>query len=354
MRWDLYCRVVDNFGDAGVAWRLATDLARRGERVRLAIDDARALAWMAPDGTPGVAVVAWNAPPTAGPDAIVELFGAGLPDAVKEAAASARPRPVIVNLEHLSAERYVERSHGLPSPVVLPSGSALTTWFWYPGFTTRTGGLLRESGLLARRASFDRAAWLQAQGIPIRPGERLASLFCYANDAVGELLQALSRQPTLLLLTPGPAADQAAARLGSRLTEGRLRALRLPPLSQVDFDHLLWSCAINFIRGEDSLVRALWAGAPFVWQLYPQADRAQDAKLEAFLDLFLAGAGPELGAALRRLFRAWNGGSEAGPIELPEGSAAAAWERGCRGWRDRLASRQDLTTGLVELVASKR
>ena len=89
MRWDLYCRVVDNFGDAGVAWRLATDLARRGERVRLAIDDARPLAWMAPAGASGVEVVDWSEPATTAPDAIVELFGGGLPAPVKETAAEA-------------------------------------------------------------------------------------------------------------------------------------------------------------------------------------------------------------------------------------------------------------------------
>jgi len=54
MHWDLFCRVVDNFGDIGVCWRLAADLATRGDAVRLWCDDASALAWMAPDGAPGV------------------------------------------------------------------------------------------------------------------------------------------------------------------------------------------------------------------------------------------------------------------------------------------------------------
>ena len=61
MRWDLFCRVVDNFGDVGVCWRLACELARRGDAVRLWIDDASALAWMAPDGMAGVEVGAFDA-----------------------------------------------------------------------------------------------------------------------------------------------------------------------------------------------------------------------------------------------------------------------------------------------------
>ena len=54
MKWDLFCRVVDNFGDVGVCWRLAADLAQRGEQVRLWIDDASALTWMALQGARGV------------------------------------------------------------------------------------------------------------------------------------------------------------------------------------------------------------------------------------------------------------------------------------------------------------
>jgi uncharacterized repeat protein (TIGR03837 family) len=260
-----------------------------------------------------------------------------------------------VNLEHLSAEPYVERSHGLPSPSLLRSGRPLTTWFYYPGFTPRTGGLLREPDLLARRAGFDAPAWLASRGIELRAGERLASLFCYANGAVGELLAALSREPTLLLLTPGPAADQASACLGRGLTLGRLRGIRLPVLSQADFDGLLWSCAVNAVRGEDSAVRAMWAGAPFVWQLYPQADGAHERKLEAFLDLFLDGADAALARALRPLFRRWNGlGEAAAPLEFPDTTATSGWAAHCRAWRDRLASRTDLTTRLMEFAASKR
>ena len=39
MRWDLFCRALDNYGDIGVGWRLAADLGARGEAVRLWLDD---------------------------------------------------------------------------------------------------------------------------------------------------------------------------------------------------------------------------------------------------------------------------------------------------------------------------
>jgi hypothetical protein len=55
----LFCKVVDNYGDIGVCWRAAADLASRGQRVRLWCDDPRALAWMAPGGSPQVQVMPW-------------------------------------------------------------------------------------------------------------------------------------------------------------------------------------------------------------------------------------------------------------------------------------------------------
>src|SRR5438132_9646043 len=114
--WDLFCRVVDNFGDIGVCWRAAADLASRGERVRLWVDDPGALAWMAPQGRPGVEVITWHATAadeaTPG-DVVIEAFGCQLPDAFVSRMAQADRAPVWINLEYLSAEAYVARSHRL-------------------------------------------------------------------------------------------------------------------------------------------------------------------------------------------------------------------------------------------------
>ncbi len=335
LQWDIFCRVIDNLGDAGVCWRLAADLAGRGQRVRLVIDDAAPLAFIAPAGAAGVDVLPWPGPEAAG-DVVIEAFGCDPPPAFV-AAMAARPQPPAwINLEYLSAEDYVERSHGLPSP----QRNGLTKWFFYPGFTARTGGLLREPGLMAARASFDRAAWLAAQGIAPRPGERLVSLFCYANPAVPALLEDLARTPTLLLLAQGAAQQQVVA------APPGLRLNRLPWLSQPGFDRLLWSCDLNFVRGEDSLVRALWAGAPFVWQVYPQHDRAHEAKLEAMLAR--SGAAADVAA----LWRAWNGvGDAPGWPGLPP---LAPWREATLRWRGAQLAQADLSSQLLAFVHSKR
>lgn len=328
MRWDLYCRVIDNYGDLGVAWRLARDLAARGESVRLWADDAAPLAWMAPVGAAGVEVLPWAAERAPG-DVVVELFGCDPPAA--QVAALTR-HTVWINLEYLSAEDYVERSHGLPSP----QAGGLVKWFFYPGFTPATGGLLREPGLLDERARFDRAGWLAAQGVAPQPGERLVSLFAYPHAPIDALIgQLLDLAPLRLLLTPG--APDPAPRAG-------LATQRLPWLPQPEFDRLLWACDLNCVRGEDSLVRAIWAGAPFLWHIYPQHDGVHAGKLDALLGRL--GAPPAVAAAQR----AWNGLAD-WPAALP---APAAWAQTHRNWRDRLAKQSDLTSQLLGFVASKR
>jgi len=358
--WDVFCRVVDNFGDVGVCWRLASNLAERGQRVRLWVDDATALRWMAPDGHDGVEVHPWLAgtafPPPG--DVVVEAFGCdpapAFLAAMASAAESARP-PVWINLEYLSAERYVERSHALASPQMSGPARGLVKWFFYPGFTPATGGLLREPALQAEQAVFDRDAWLAAQGIAPRPGERLVSVFCYPGAPVDRLVASLAAdgRPTLLATAPGAATGAVRAALA---THGdTLRQHALPWLTQPAFDRLLWAADLNFVRGEDSWVRAQWAGRPFVWQAYAQADGAHGPKIEAFLDLALAPAPPEVAETIRDWTAAWNGLDDpAAPLPAWTPAALAAASAAARAWRAQLAGSADLVSRLLAFVREKR
>jgi uncharacterized repeat protein (TIGR03837 family) len=356
--WNIFCRVIDNYGDIGVCWRLACGLTARGERVRLWLDDTRALRWMAPQTPAGVEVRTWTQPlAMAGlemGDILVEAFGCEVaPEFVATYAnsvTSAGGKGLWLNLEYLSAESFVARSHGLPSPVMSGPGKGLTKYFYYPGFTVATGGLLREPDLTARQAGFDRSAWLQQQGIAFQ-GERLVSLFCYEPAALGELLDQLAAapEPTRLLVTPGRAsAAVRACMAGARRTTNRpgdkLQISWLPTLDQQDFDHLLWSCELNFVRGEDSLVRAIWANKPLVWQIYPQTDDAHHRKLDAFLDLL------EAPPSLRAFHAVWNGLSQAAlpALEL------AVWQQTVTAARERLLAQDDLVTQIIRFAQKKR
>ncbi|MCE4555233.1 elongation factor P maturation arginine rhamnosyltransferase EarP [Roseateles cellulosilyticus] len=332
MLWDLFCRVIDNHGDLGVCWRLARDLAARGEQVRLWVDDATALAWMAAGPHPGIDLRGWPAGDvdTRPGDVVIEAFGCELPPAFIARMAARQPAPRWINLEYLSAEDYVERSHGLASPQFSGPGVGLSKHFFYPGFTPRTGGLLREPGLPARIAAFDGRAWLTGHDWAPRDGERVVSLFAYANPALPALLAALAERPTLVLACPGP--------LQALVTDRpQLRCIALPYLTQDDYDRLLWACDLNFVRGEDSFVRAQWAGKPFVWHIYPQPeDNAHHVKLEAFMDR------AALPTAWRHVWRGWNGlGALPHSLTGLEDASSHA-----RKWREQLVAQPDLLTQL--------
>ncbi len=372
MQWDIFCQVIDNHGDLGVCWRLAAQLGARGERVRLWVDDAAALAWMAPRGSTGVEVLAWSQPLAerdlaavqAQPGQVgVEAFVCTLaPEfiAIKrhgtlalwgfDVKNSPEAPPAWFNLEYLTAEPYALRCHGLPSPVMQGPGAGLTKRFFYPGFSLGTGGLLRESDLTKRQAAFDRCAWLAEQGITLAPEEGITSLFCYEPEALGELLERLAQEkkPQRVLVTAGRAAKAVQATISNKNlrvpanTGAYLLSFSyLPYLTQPEFDHLLWASDFNCVRGEDSLVRALWAGKPFVWQIYPQSDGAHGPKLEAFLDWLQAP--PDL----RAFHRVWNG-LQSGP--LPEVNHAT-WQACVQAARERLLAQEDLATQLLACVS---
>lgn len=345
-RWDLFCRVIDNHGDAGVCWRLAADLGARGQAVRLWIDDPAPLAWMAPQGAPGVQVRPWaeaEREAVAG-EVVVEAFGCDPPDAFVARMAAAGSR--WINLEYLSAEAYVERSHRLPSPQFSGPGAGLVKHFFYPGFTPATGGLLREPGLMAARAAFERDAWLATQGVTRAPGERVAFVFCYDDAPLPALLTALAGEPTLVLLAQG-AAQRLAAR--SAWPAG-MRGHALPWLPHPEFDRALWCADVALVRGEDSFVRAQWAGVPFVWQIYRQDDDAHQAKREAFLARHLDGAALDLAAAVGAFWRALDGGA----AHLPPLPPLPAWRGLAEAWRERLLTQVDLTSQLIRFITETR
>ena len=110
---------------------------------------------------------------------------------------------------------------------------------------------------------------------------------------------------------------------------------------------MLWACDLNFVRGEDSLVRALWAGQPFVWQIYPQHDDAHHAKLHAFLDWLQAPP------TLRRWHAQWNGLEPATALPPLARATLAEWHDCTRAARQRLLAQPDLLTQLLGFVAEK-
>lgn len=362
VRWDVFCRVVDNYGDAGVCWRLSRQLAaEHGVEVTLWIEGLPTLQHLEPcvdakcavQACAGVTVRRLDdaATPPALPDVVVEGFGCGLPPFYAEAMAAGASPPVWINLEYLSTEPWAESVHGLAS--VHPQ-LALTRYFWFPGFGARTGGLIRESGLLETRD-----AWQETE--PVAGKALRIVLFCYPNRALPALFDAWSESDEAVVCTvPEGVATAALDRwlhgdvphAGQSVVRGRLTLEMIPFATQDGFDRLLWSSDVNFVRGEDSFVRAQWAGRPFVWQPYPQDQNAHRLKLDAFIAHYLRGMPADRGAAAERFWQAFNGedGSETVAAWPAFREALPGIGAHALAWVDQLCGLPELTSNLVEFT----
>lgn len=374
--WDLFCRVVDNFGDIGVCWRLARQLvAEHRLSVRLWVDDLAAFHRICPEVKPtlddqicrGVRIRRWRDDfTTVEPaDVVVEAFACTLPETYLQAMAARVLKPCWINLEYLSAEPWIDECHGLASPNPrLP----LIKHFFFPGFTERSGGVLREHDLDVRRQAFiqddgERAAFWQRIGLPLPAGNELRiSLFCYPQGRAETLFALWHEQDerTTCLVPEGIAGEAIDVFFGKAHTgsgrvfhRGNLEVRILPFLEQDEYDRLLWACDCNFVRGEDSFVRGQWARQPMVWQPYIQEEGVHLHKMESFFERYCAGLDSLASQALRNLWRAWStgeGAAEAWP------AFRAQWDvlkRHAAFWAERQAGAGDLAHRLVQLSLNR-
>lgn len=375
---EIFCNVIDNYGDIGVSWRLARQLHLEHQlQLTLWVDDLASFQAILPALDPavetqwqqGICVKRWpqdDLPDSPIGDLVIEAFGCRLPDSRIAAMSQHAQKPVWINLEYLSAEAWVEDCHGLSSPhPQLP----ITKYFFFPGFSPSTGGLPCERALIrdcqAWQADSDNenALW-QSLGLPARvAGEFRISLFCYESASAAYWVNTLaqSAQATRLLVPAGKVLPDLAAALGLAsplqpgdcIRHGNLTLHILPMTDQQAYDRLLWSCDLNIVRGEDSFLRAQWAGKPMLWHIYRQEENAHLEKLEAFLGHYTAPLPDELGQQIRTWWLAWNQDQDAGHAwhtllpRLPE------WQQFAHSWPQKLLADGDLATRLVQF-AEKR
>lgn len=375
----IFCKVVDNFGDIGICWRLARQLQQQcGVAVTLWVDDLSSFQRICPDvsldtdqqNIQGVAIRHWRSQevvctPDDISDVVIEFFACDIPPDYIDAMARCEPRPVWLNLEGLTAEEWVEGCHTLPSPHPrLP----LTKHFFFPGFTDKTGGLLHESWLHAQRHTFQSDPLAQQNfltSLGMNAAEQAGlkvSLFCYAQAPAQPLFAAWQQGAVAITcLVPEGVAVQAVQdffdhgsgvvpKAGAVCTRGALTIRVLPFVAQPDYDKLLWACDLNFVRGEDSFVRAQWAGKPFIWHIYPQDEKLHHKKLRAFLQRYAQPDDP-----LSRFTLAWND-ALSGPESADE-DWNALWTQlygaipeiteNTASWQQKMLKNGDLATNLL-------
>ncbi|WNO61174.1 elongation factor P maturation arginine rhamnosyltransferase EarP [Rheinheimera sp. MMS21-TC3] len=333
LKWDIFCAVIDNFGDIGICWRLSRQLASEYNlEVRLWVDDVVSFKRICPQVDTaaqqqlinGVNICLWSEQTqwqqVLIPDVVIEALACTIPQPYQLKMAAETMPPLWLNLEYLSAEAWVEGCHGLASP---QPQLAINKYFFFPGFSPATGGLLQEQHLAVQRDAFNNNPQQQAafwQKLLITEPEQYqykVSLFAYDHHQLADLLDCWQQnaKPILCVIPEGKLADQVASILPSlnsnqakhkRCKIGNLSLVILPFLAQDDYDYLLWACDINFVRGEDSIIRAHWANKPFVWQIYRQQEDAHLIKLQSFLQLYCSNMTNSVKEKLQNMYMAWN------------------------------------------------
>ncbi|MGN8273937.1 elongation factor P maturation arginine rhamnosyltransferase EarP [Pseudomonas sp. SMN5] len=373
VRWDIFCTVVDNYGDIGVTWRLARQLvAEHHCAVRLWVDDLRAFERLCPQidvsleeqWQQGVQVRHWPQtwPATDAADVVIAAFACQLPAAYMDAMAERQTTPLWMNLDYLSAEDWVVGCHGLPSVKY----KHVQKYFFFPGFQEGTGGLLREAGLLERCREFQQDAEAQRhflQGLDVERASDtyLISLFAYENAGLASWFDAMSTngEKFHVLVPEGRVLGDverwlgvADLKAGAVHRRGGLTVQVLPFIRQDQYDQLLWCCDFNAVRGEDSFVRAQWAGRPMLWHIYQQEEDVHLEKLEAFLGLYTRELPDATQKAINGLWRAWNAGQDMTEHWKAARQQGPELAEHARAWCLEQASRPDLAAALVKFYVN--
>jgi uncharacterized repeat protein (TIGR03837 family) len=407
---DIFCRVVDNYGDIGVTWRLARQLVDEyGFDVRLFVDDLASVEKIVGggqyrkfvDGSAIPSIIHWKSAPdgefgseesfskppkpvrgtrggvsdcmqsaaerrkhmqvlslvephslhqnqlltkqpfdklrangglseslnvTQPADIVIEAFACELPAPYIHNMAARAAKPIWLNLEYLSAEPWVAEHHLLPSP---HPRLDLTKHFFFPGFTDKTGGLIREKSI-------------QATPFSATPAPTKIFAFGYDSPHSRALLSVIANTECIANIT---IAEGALADASKHLPKCRVT----PFVPQPDFDRVLAAHDFCWVRGEDSFVRAQYAGKPFIWQIYPQDDGAHLVKLQAFLDLYCAGMSRECADAVRAL-NVWLSDESVPASKAPWQNALThwqEWQQHAHHWQKTLLAQTDLATKLV-------
>lgn len=361
MSIDIFCDVIDNFGDAGVCWRLASIFSRELRLpVKLYINDAETLSKITSDFDPkklpiiveGIEIHRWEDAETALPSQVViETFGCRIPFAFEEKIAAARPQPVWINLEYLSAESWVEGCHGLPSPHPTLN---VNKYYFFPGVTDKTGGLMIEQDLFVRQRQFSKGRNKFLEAFSLNPSVFTVFVFCYPSAPLDTFYETLRKtEKDINLLLPEGAATDILIDLHKKNPAHNIHLGISKMVPQADFDKFLWASDALIIRGEDSFARAQLSGKPFIWNIYSQTEETHIKKLEAF--------GERIKPFYGESYEAWlnmNLSWSKSPEQL-----ALCWKNWCCKlpllekssirWRDHLVSLSSLADNLLTFVKSK-
>ena len=304
MEITVLCKVVDNFGDIGVVFRLCRALSelKKNLEIRLVVSNLDSFAKISKgiDSTKtfqefrGWKVFDWNDNALCKkefsknpPEFILECFQCGRPEWLEELLFSPQfnLNVQIVNVEYLTAESWADDFHLLKSGT---RSAKIKKINFMPGFTKKTGGLILDKNFMRCLSEKKFALNLVKQNLDKKILSKDFSdsfkilIFSYPKnfDFLASAIKEFSfLKKIIVFVASGAGADSAKI----SLKKFKVDFVCLPFMQQEVWDAFLSLMDFSFVRGEDSFSRCCLLGNPFIWNIYPQEEEFHIVKLNAFL-----------------------------------------------------------------------
>ena len=281
---DIFCEVVDNYGDVGVAYRLAREFKRiyPDKKLRFIINQMEEINLI--KKSDDIEIVSYKdiSKIESSADLILETFGCKIPKEYMDKALE--NSKLIINLEYFSAETWVDDFHLQESFL----GGNLKKYFFIPGLSEKSGGILLDNEFLERKKKVEenKEYYLEKFGINEKY-DLIGSVFSYERnfDSLIEELKKLDKK--ILLLTLSEKTQKNFIKyFDNNNNYDKIKIVKLPFFTYDKYEELLALCDFNLVRGEDSFARALLLEKPFLWHIYPQEENTHIKKLEGFLEKY--------------------------------------------------------------------
>ena len=281
---DIFCQVIDNYGDVGVAYRLAREFKRvyPNKKLRFVINQIEELNLIRKSEDIEIILYKDISKIENSADLIIESFGCEIPKEYMDKAL--KNSKLIINLEYFSAEKWVDDFHLQESFL----GGNLKKYFFIPGLSEKSGGILLDNEFLERKKKVEANKEYYLEKFEIKEKyDLIGSIFSYEKnfDSLIEELKKLDKKIILLILS-----EKTQKNFIKYFDNGnnydKIKFVKLPFFTYDKYEELLALCDFNLVRGEDSFVRALLLGKPFLWHIYPQDENTHIKKLESFLEKY--------------------------------------------------------------------
>ena len=305
---DIFCEIIDNYGDIGVVYRTAKELQKIFPESKIRVflnklDEFKKINSQVLDlpsqNIDGIEYITFdylrdNANELLTAQVIIEAFGCQIPKEYIEIAYD--NSELLINLEYLSAEDWIEDFHLQSSPL---GRGKLKKVFFMPGFTEKSGGVIADSNYLERiqrvleNKEFYEKKYLS--DIEDRENKIIGTLFSYEKNFTPLLEDLKKLDKDVVILAMGEKTQDSLRKIlknfsiedfRNSLKYGKIEIRFLNFLNQEEYEELINIVDFNFVRGEDSFIRAVLTGKPYMWHIYCQEEYAHMDKIEGFLDKY--------------------------------------------------------------------